>query len=108
MEVGRHPLTLPYLPSVIHTNRTLDVYGQWVRSTRITKLQKAGTLPVPHRSGDGGGGGGPAHVGRRNKVAKDSRSTVLISFIAAAGAPERPERSGWGVQVLYVVYCFFW
>ncbi|KAG2443509.1 hypothetical protein HXX76_001862 [Chlamydomonas incerta] len=91
----------------------LDVYGQWVRSTRIAKLQKSGTLPMErHGGGGGGGGGGPARVGKSKsgKAAekeKDSRSTVLISFIAAAGAPERPERSGWGVQVLYVVYCFF-
>ncbi|GLC49369.1 hypothetical protein PLESTB_000212100 [Pleodorina starrii] len=27
--------------------------------------------------------------------------------MAAAGAPERPQRVSWGVQVLYVVYCFF-
>ncbi|EFJ50217.1 hypothetical protein VOLCADRAFT_89121 [Volvox carteri f. nagariensis] len=32
---------------------------------------------------------------------------VMMSFMAAAGAPERPGRNSWGVQVLYVVYCFF-
>ncbi|GIL63428.1 hypothetical protein Vafri_17470 [Volvox africanus] len=32
---------------------------------------------------------------------------MMTSFMAAAGAPERPQSTFWGSQVLYVVYCFF-
>ncbi|GIL51400.1 hypothetical protein Vafri_7403 [Volvox africanus] len=69
----------------------LDVYGKWIRNKQFEALRISGVLT-------------DRQVARAKK---EDGNPVLISFMAAAGAPERPGRNSWGVQVLYVVYCFF-
>ncbi|GIL75501.1 hypothetical protein Vretimale_8132 [Volvox reticuliferus] len=69
----------------------LDRYGSWIRARQIKALQESGHLPQRQNS-------------RRQR---GRRSHVMTSFMAAAGAPERPRSTFWGSQVLYVVYCFF-
>ncbi|GIL75500.1 hypothetical protein Vretimale_8129 [Volvox reticuliferus] len=69
----------------------LDVYGRWIRNKQFDALRASGVLT-------------DRQVARAKK---EDGNPVLISFMAAAGAPERPGRNSWGVQVLYVVYCFF-
>ncbi|GFR49186.1 hypothetical protein Agub_g11210 [Astrephomene gubernaculifera] len=69
----------------------LDVYGRWIRTKQMEALRESGLIS-------------DTAVAKFNG---EARSHVLTSFMAVAGAPERPERSSWGVQVLYVVYCFF-
>ncbi|GLI61922.1 hypothetical protein VaNZ11_004447 [Volvox africanus] len=69
----------------------LDVYGRWIRNKQFEALRVSGVLT-------------DRQVARAKK---EDGNPVLISFMAAAGAPERPGRNSWGVQVLYVVYCFF-
>ncbi|KAG2433771.1 hypothetical protein HXX76_008132 [Chlamydomonas incerta] len=69
----------------------LDMYSKWIRTRQTRALRRTGVL-----------------TGRAAARAKqDEDSHVFISFMAAAGAPERPRRSSWGVQVLYLAYCFF-
>ncbi|KAG2438363.1 hypothetical protein HYH02_010818 [Chlamydomonas schloesseri] len=69
----------------------LDLYSKWIRTRQTRALRRTGAL-----------------TGRAAARAKqDEDSHVFISFMAAAGAPERPRRSSWGVQVLYLAYCFF-
>ncbi|GFR49187.1 hypothetical protein Agub_g11211 [Astrephomene gubernaculifera] len=69
----------------------LDAYGRWIRAKQTEALRETGVISDKAAA----------------RARRDERSHVLISFMAAAGAPERPERSSWGVQVLYVMYCFF-
>ncbi|GIL75503.1 hypothetical protein Vretifemale_5278 [Volvox reticuliferus] len=69
----------------------LDRYGSWIRARQIKALQESGHLPNK-----------PWAHGKKGR-----RSHVMTSFMAAAGAPERPQRTSWGGQVLYVFYCFF-
>ncbi|GLI61921.1 hypothetical protein VaNZ11_004445 [Volvox africanus] len=69
----------------------LDRYGSWIRARQLKALQESGHLANK-----------PWVQGKKGR-----RNHVMTSFMAAAGAPERPPRISWGGQVLYVVYCFF-
>ncbi|GLC73367.1 hypothetical protein PLESTF_001367700, partial [Pleodorina starrii] len=69
----------------------LDAYGRWIRAKQFDALKASGALSAKAVA----------------RAKREEGNPVLISFMAAAGAPERPGRNSWGVQVLYVVYCFF-
>ncbi|KXZ45006.1 hypothetical protein GPECTOR_59g613 [Gonium pectorale] len=82
----------------------LDAYGRWIRARQLAALRASGA----------------EYSADVSVAVEDERSPVLISFIAAAGAPESPGRPSWGLQasgpgwggtaaimVLYVFYCFF-
>ncbi|KAG2497225.1 hypothetical protein HYH03_004814 [Edaphochlamys debaryana] len=69
----------------------LGKYSMWLRRKQTDKLRASGEISQKAMLGHKEPAGG----------------TVMITFAAAAGAPERPGINSWAVQVLYIGYCFF-